>query len=122
MSRVRFLADHNLNEHIIIGVLRREPKLEFVRARQRGMSTTADAAILDYAAREGLIVVSHDVNTMPAEAYARIEADQPLSGLIMVRQDDPIGVIIEDLILIWSASESEEWRDQVFFLPLSRPS
>jgi hypothetical protein len=38
MSRPRFLADHDLNEHIIDGVLRREPTLEFLRARDVGMS------------------------------------------------------------------------------------
>ena len=41
-----------------------------------------------------------------------------MSGLIMVHQMDAIEPNIEDLILIWSASEAEEWKNQVFFLPL----
>jgi hypothetical protein len=32
MSRPRFLADHDLNEHIVDGTLRREPGVEFLRA------------------------------------------------------------------------------------------
>jgi hypothetical protein len=35
-----------------------------------------------------------------------------------VKQSDPVGVIISCLIMIWSASEAEEWEDQVCFLPL----
>ena len=56
MSRPRFLADHDLNEHIIDGVQRREPALEFVRAREVGMSDRPDAELLAYAAQQDLIV------------------------------------------------------------------
>jgi hypothetical protein len=36
----------------------------------------------------------------------------------MVKQSAPVGVIITCLILIWSASEAEEWENHVCFLPL----
>ena len=53
MSRPRFLADHDLNEQIVTGVLRREPSLECVRARDIGMSERSDAEVLAYAAEMG---------------------------------------------------------------------
>ena len=118
MSRPKFLADHDVNEHLIVGVLRREPSVEFNRARDIGINDQPDSEILDYADRHGLIVVSHDVNTMPAEAYNRLATGKAIAGLLMVQQSHPIGLIIENLILIWSASEAEEWRNQVCFLPL----
>jgi hypothetical protein len=118
MSRPRFLADHDLNEHILDGTLRREPAIEFVRARDVGLEARPDSEILEYAAAHGLLVVSHDVNTMPAQAYARLAASQPLAGLLMVWQTHPIGPIIDSLVLIWSASEAEEWQGQVHFLPV----
>ncbi|MGH2351207.1 MAG: hypothetical protein ACRDJN_06295 [Chloroflexota bacterium] len=64
--------------------------------------------MLAYAAREWLIVVSHDVNTMPAHAYARLDANQTVARLPMVRQSLPVGAVIESLILIWSSSDAEE--------------
>jgi hypothetical protein len=112
------LADHDLNEHIIDGVLRREPSIEFIRTREVGLSGRPDPEVLEYAAAQGLLLVSHDVNTMPAHAFARLAAGQPLAGLLMVRQTRPIGPVMDSLVLIWSASEAEEWRDQVPFLPL----
>jgi len=118
MSRVRFLADHDLNEHIVAGVVRREPLIEFQRLREVGLREAKDHEILEYAARQGFIVVSHDVNTMPAAAFARIEGGQPLAGLLMVKQTEPVGPIIENLLLIWQASEIQEWKDQVAFLPM----
>ena len=42
MSRPRFLADHDLNEHIVAGVLRREPTLEWVRVRDVGKCADAN--------------------------------------------------------------------------------
>jgi hypothetical protein len=118
MSRPRFLADHDLNEHIVDGVLRREPTLEFARLRGVGLSDRPDSEVLAFAADNGFIVVSHDVNTMPTQAFARVAAGEPLRGLLMVRQSQPIAPVIESLVLIWSASEAEEWMDQVRFLPL----
>src|SRR5208337_1047304 len=64
MSRPHFLADNDLNDAIVMGVLRREPTIEFVRLRDLGLATRADPEVLDHAAREKWIVVSHDVKTM----------------------------------------------------------
>jgi Domain of unknown function (DUF5615) len=118
MSRPRFLADHDLNEHIIDGVLRREPAVEFIRVRDIGLGDRPDPEVLAFAAQQGFLVVSHDVNTMVGHAYARLAAGEAMVGLLMVRQSEPIGPVIDALVLIWSASEAEEWTDQVRFLPL----
>ncbi len=118
MSRPRFLADHDLNEHIGSGVLRREPALEWVRVRDVGMSERTDAEVLAYAAAQGFLVVSHDINTMPSAAYTRMRAGQKMAGLLMVKQSDPVGPVIASLVLIWSTSEAEEWETYVCFLPL----
>ena len=64
----RFLADHDLNEHIVAGVLRREPATDFSRVRDFGLSEAADNEVLGFAHQHGLLVVSHDVNTMTAAA------------------------------------------------------
>jgi hypothetical protein len=119
MSRPKFLADHDLNEQIVVGVLRRAPTAEFRRVRELGFAARNDAFLLDYAAGQALIIVSHDVNTMPAAAYERVAAGRAVAGLIMVQQTCPVGPIIDQLVLIWSATEQEEWTNQVVFLPMS---
>ncbi|MSU78670.1 MAG: hypothetical protein EXS16_11325 [Gemmataceae bacterium] len=114
----RFFADNDLNEHIITGVHRSEPAIEFVRARDVGMGAKEDAEVLAYAARHGFIVVSHDVNTMTNAAYDMVNRRETMNGLLMIQQTRPIGPVIDSLILIWSASVMEEWIGQVRFLPL----
>ena len=120
MSRPRFLADHDLNEQIIDGVLRREPSIHFVPVRELGLQERADREVLAYAASEGLVVVSHDVNTMPAAAERRNQSREHMAGLVMVAQRLPVGRAIDDLVLIWAATDDSEWRHQTVFLPLSR--
>ena len=64
MSRPRFLADNDLNDAIVVGTRRREPAAEFARLRDLGVAAWSDSEVLDFAAGEKWIVVSHDVNTM----------------------------------------------------------
>jgi predicted nuclease of predicted toxin-antitoxin system len=104
VSRPRFLADHDLNESIVDGVCRREPLIEFIRAREVGLAARPDPEVLHYAAQHGLIVVSHDVNTMPAHASQRLRTRQTLPGLVMVRQT---------LVLLAAASAASAWRGRV---------
>lgn len=118
MSRPKFLADHDLNEQIIVGTLRRASTVEFRRVRELGFAERPDAFLLNYAAEQGVLIVSHDVNTMPAAAYQRMANGRTIAGLLMVPQISPIGPVIDNLLLIWSASEAEEWENQVVFLPL----
>jgi hypothetical protein len=118
MGLVRYLADHDLNEQIVTGVLRREPSIEFLHVRDIGPPDRPDADVLEWAAARGYVVVSHDVNTMAAAAYERLGRGAEMTGLIMVPQLDPIGPIIDDMILIATATEAEEWSGAVAFLPL----
>ena len=118
MSRPQFLADHDSNEHIVTGVVRSEPLTRFLRVRDLGMSKSSDAEVLKHAQVEGLLVVSHDVNTMPAAAHDRFSGGESFPGLFMIRQTSPIGPVIDSLVMIWAASDLEERKDRVAFLPL----
>ena len=86
MSRPRFLADQDFNEHVIQGVWRLEPAVQFLRLRDVGLDEKSDSEVLEYAAKENWIVISHDVNTMSAEANSRLASRQPMTGLFLVHQ------------------------------------
>ena len=79
------MSGKDLNEHIVTGAFRREPSIEFLRAREIGLASLTDREVIDYAAREGLIIVSHDVNTMPGHACEMLGSGQSFAGLLMVQ-------------------------------------
>ncbi len=63
--RIRFQADADLSEDIVSGVLRREPRVDFQTAGEAAFRGLSDAQALALAARDGRILVSHDLKTMP---------------------------------------------------------
>src|SRR5258708_2560205 len=118
MSRPRFLADQDFNERIPDGVLNPEPVLETVRCREVGLERASDPDILAYAETNDFIVLSHDMNTLAGAAHSRLIAREPLAGVFLVLQERAIGPIVESLVIIWAASEPEQWRDREIFLPI----
>jgi hypothetical protein len=115
--KARFQADADLNRHIIAAVKRREPMVDFQTAHEAGLIGLDDATVLVLAANEGRILVSHDRQTMPHH-FANFIQQQTSPGLLIVSQYLPVLAAAEELLLIWIASEAEEWTDQIASLPL----
>ena len=59
---VRFLADEDLDSDIIEGLLSREPAVDILDAKRAGLRGAKDQALLDVAAQQERIVVSHDLD------------------------------------------------------------
>jgi len=114
----RFLADENLNNQIVRGVLRQSPDVDIVRVQDVDLSGVDDPTVLEWAAQEERIVLTHDVATMTTFAYQRIQAGLSMPGLFEVNRRVPVGVAIEEIILIAECSLEGEWEGQVRFLPL----
>lgn len=116
---VRFLADENFNGRILRGLLRRVPDLDAVRAQDiKAIQSADDPVLLEWAADHGRILLTHDVSTMAHHAYQRVVEGQPMPGVFEVSANLPVGMAIEELVLIAKASDPGEWEGQVRFLPL----
>lgn len=115
---VRLAADENFNNDIVRGLLRRRPDLDILRAQEVGLSGADDPTVLEWAAREGRVLFSHDVSTLTRHAYERIEAGKRMPGVFEVGYQVPTSVAIEDIMLIADCSLEGEWEGQVRYLPL----
>jgi predicted nuclease of predicted toxin-antitoxin system len=114
----RFLADEDFDRNIVTGVLRRLPTVDVIRVQDAGLSGAEDPDILDWAASNERIVLTHDTRTMIDYAKARLAIGQPMPGMIVVRQRMPIGIAIEELTVIALCSGASEWENQIRFIPL----
>jgi len=114
---LRYQADADLNQAIVTGLLRREPTINFQTAFAAGLEGVRDPEVLAIAAQQERILISHDRKTMPPE-FAKFIIDNQSSGVIIVSRKLPIEVVIEELLLIWSASSAEEWINRIAKLPL----
>lgn len=115
--KIRFQADADLNQEIVDGLVRREPSVDFQTAHEASLRRLRDEQVLTLAANQGRILVSHDRRTMPKH-FARFIERHECPGLFLVSQSLPVGLAIEALLLIWSASEADEWTNLIVDLPL----
>ena len=72
--------------------------------------------MLTAAAEEGRILVSHDRKTMPW-TFAQFIQSKTNPGLFLVSQKTDLLVAIENLLLAWNASDSEEWINRIVVVP-----
>lgn len=114
---LRFQADADLNQIIVRAVCRREPSVDFQTAQAADLSGVADPEVLARAAEEGRVLVTHDFQTMPNH-FAEFIVTQQSAGLLLIPQYLPIASAVEDLLLIWSTMEADEWINLIWYLPL----
>ena len=115
---LRFLVDEDFDNDIVRGVLRHLPTVDIVRVQDRELSDTLDPIVLDRAAQDGRVLLTHDVSTMTVHAYARVTSGLPMPGVFAVSQLAPINQVIEDLVLLAECSLPGEWEGQVRYVPL----
>ncbi len=115
--KIKFLADENLRRAIVLGLRRREPSASFLQAYEAAAAGKDDLTVLRIAAEQDRILVSHDLKTVP-QHFRHFVARQASPGVILVPQKLPLSTTIEQLLMIWLASEAEEWVNQIRFLPL----
>jgi hypothetical protein len=74
--------------------------------------------LLDWAAAEGRVLLTHDRDTMPFFAYDRVKAGLLMPGVFLVSDMMPIGLAIDELLLALDCLSPDECKDFVRFFPL----
>jgi Domain of unknown function (DUF5615) len=115
---LRLAADENFNADIVRGLRRRLPDLDIVHVQDAGLSGADDPAVLEWAAHDGRVLLTHDISTLVSFAFERVTARRAMPGVFAARSTGPIGSTIEDLVLLAQCSEEAEWEGRVLFLPL----
>ncbi|MSR84673.1 MAG: hypothetical protein EXS58_17445 [Candidatus Latescibacteria bacterium] len=115
--KVSFQADADLNQVILLATIRQEPSVDFQTATAAGLAGLKDREVLALSARDGRLLVTHDHRTMPRH-FAEFIAQEISPGLLIVPQHLSVASAVQELMLIWLATEAEEWTNRVSFLPL----
>lgn len=115
---LRLLADENFDVNIVRGLLRRLPGLDVVRVQEVGLSGADDPAVLEWAASERRVLITHDVRTVTKYAWERVERGLAMPGVVEVAMSAGIGPAIDDLVLLLECCDVEELDGSVLYLPL----
>lgn len=116
---MRFLADENFDNNILRGVLTENADFDCIRVQDTELYQADDEVVLAWAAKEGRILLTHDVRTMTGYANERVRAGLPMPGVFEVRkQRMSTGQAINELLTLIGASDAAEWENKVTYLPL----
>jgi hypothetical protein len=106
--KIRFQADNDLDQRIVVATRRLDPGIDFQTAHALKLHGVPDSLVLQRAADERRVLVSHDRRTLPG-FFREFIATKTSPGLIIVSQRLPVGRAAELLHLLWVASEAEEY-------------
>ena len=115
---LKLVADENFNGDILRGLYRQRPDLDLMRVQDIGLSGASDGRILEWAAAEGRILLTHDRETMPHAAHERVKSGEAMPGVFLVSDLMPLRLAIEEILLAVDCLEPEECSGFVRFFPL----
>lgn len=118
LSVLKYLSDENFHNHVIRGFRRQFPKLDLVRAVEVGLEGATDPAVLEWAAQNDRILITHDVRTIRAFVEDRLAKGLAMPGVIFVPQPFSRSQVIEDLGMIAECYEADELALSWLHLPL----
>jgi hypothetical protein len=115
---ISLLADENLDGNIVRGVLRRVRGVDIVRVQDVGLTGADDPTVLAWAADQGRVLITHDVETVTRFAFERIDTGLPMPGVIEIVALASIGKAVEDLALILECLTDDDLGNRVLYIPL----
>lgn len=115
----RFLIDENLSPDIATGVTDRNPAAGIRHIGGPGAPPrgTLDPEVLAYCEHEHRVLVTNNRKSMPGHLAALHAQGRHHWGIFEVRDENAIGEIIEELLLIWGATDASEHLDRVRWIP-----
>ena len=109
------LLDENFDNDLMRGLLVRAPEFNVVRVQDVIQGVTDDE-VLQWAADNARILLTHDMNSMPAHCRDRWEDGLVIAGIIYVEQIIPIGTAIERILSLLKDSDPADWADRVEYV------
>jgi hypothetical protein len=122
VNQVEFLLDEDVPENVLGALNGAEPS---IAVRKIGVHPhappkgTLDPAVLASAEAEGLALVTFDKTTMPDHVADHLAAGKHTWGVFIFPNGNQLsaGRIAEELVLVWTASQRDEWVDRIEYLP-----
>lgn len=120
---LRFLLDEHLRGPLWVAILRHNTRggLPIDSVRVGDLSDLAlgsdDPAILLWAEREGSILLTEDVHTMPGHLAGHLQAGHHSPGVLVVSVGCSIGQLVSWLELVAHAGDPADYADAVTCVP-----
>jgi hypothetical protein len=114
--------DENMNPIYETQLRRREPELVVWAVGDEGAPPkgTLDPEIIIWCEERGFILVTNNRTSMPVHLADHLQRGRHVPGIFILNPNMSAGETIDELILIASASDDDEYQDSIRYLPISR--
>ena len=117
--KVRFLLDENLSKQIKIATIRLNQAIDILCVGEQDAPSfgTLDPDILLYLESAQRLLITDNRKSMPGHLESHWASGGRIWGLFWVRPQTQIGQLAQALVLVWEATEAEEWIERVDWIP-----
>jgi uncharacterized protein with PIN domain len=102
---IRFQGDADVHHGIVVAVRRREPAIDFTSAVDSQLEAVSDPDVLEIAASQGRILITHDRQTMLEHFRRRLKDGKSSPGIFLVSQFAPLSPVVETLVMVCQERE-----------------
>lgn len=122
MSVIKYLLDENVNPRLGKALKRHTPEMAVWQVGDPGTPPlhTLDPDILIWCEANGFTLVTNNRASMPTHLRDHLGAGRHMPGIFILNPNMTIGETVDELTLIWGASEPDEYYDLLHYLPLKR--
>ncbi|MBI3979847.1 MAG: DUF5615 family PIN-like protein [Chloroflexi bacterium] len=117
--KVRFLLDENLSPRLATALCRSRPHLDVLWVGSAGAPATGtpDPELLVHLNQTGRALVTDNRHTIPGHVVAHHAAGGHHWGIFLTRPGAGLRTLVDAPVLVWDASEAEEWIDDQQWIP-----
>ena len=116
---MKWLADECFDNDIVRGLLRHAPDLDLIRAQDvPEIAGRDDETLLAWATQHKRAVLTHDLATMIPALLLQSRRALGCAPVVLVPDSLPIGLVIEDLLLLDRCARESDWTAGAIYLPL----
>jgi hypothetical protein len=121
MSAIKYLLDEHVNPRLQKALRRQSPETVAWCVGDPGapLLHSLDPEILIWCEAHGFSLVTNNRASMPVHLRNHLAAGRHVPGIFILNPNMSMGETIDELTLIWSVSEAEEYADQLNYLPIS---
>ncbi len=122
MSEIRYLLDENVNPILRAELLKREPNLTVWQIGMLGCPDygTLDPDILIWCEENEFILVTNNRKSMPVHLQDHLAENRRATGIFVLSENMSVGETLGELLQNATASDLEEYRDLILYLPINR--
>ena len=117
--RLRLLLDENLSPRLKVALQRLTSSVDIARVGDEGAPPlgTSDPDLLLFLERAQRLLVTDNRSSIPDHVADHFAAGRHHWGIFEIRPGATMREVLESLVLAVEASEADEWRDQLRWIP-----